>query len=80
MHKLKHGTGRLKIARLPPHMLLRFLAVICVLKVIMIIEFGRIKSNNFKQLKRDMIETLILLGCLYLSIQVTDYIENQNKQ
>lgn len=24
-----------------------------------------------------MIETLILLGCLYLSIRVTDYIENQ---
>nr|DAO22130.1 MAG TPA: hypothetical protein [Caudoviricetes sp.] len=45
-----------------------------------IIEFGKIKSNNFKQLKRDMIETLILLGCLYLSIRVTDYIENQNKQ
>lgn len=40
MHKLKHGIGRLKIARLPPHMLSRFLAVICVLKVIMIIEFG----------------------------------------
>nr|DAU31231.1 MAG TPA: hypothetical protein [Caudoviricetes sp.] len=56
------------------------MAVICVLKARAIIEFGKIKSNNFKQLKRDMIETLILLGCLYLSIRVTDYIENQNKQ
>lgn len=46
LHKLKHGIGRLKIARLPPHMLLRFLAVICVLKVIMIIEFGEIKSKK----------------------------------
>lgn len=80
MHKLKQGIGRLKFARLPPHMLSRFLAVICVLKARAIIEFGKIKSNNFKQLKRDMIETLILLGCLYLSIRVTDYIENQNKQ
>jgi len=34
------------IARLPPHMLLRFLAVICVLRVIMIIEFGEIKSKK----------------------------------
>lgn len=29
----------------PPHILSRFLAVICVLKVIMIIEFGKIKSK-----------------------------------
>lgn len=71
MHKLKHGTGQLKFARLPPHMSSRFLAVICVLKVIMIIEFGKIKNN--------MIETLILLGCLYLSIRVTDYIEKQKQ-
>lgn len=26
-----------------------------------------------------MIETLILLGCLYLSIRVTDYIEKQKQ-
>lgn len=26
-----------------------------------------------------MIETLILLGCLYLSIRVTDYIEKQEQ-
>ena len=26
-----------------------------------------------------MIETLILLGCLYLSIRVTDYIEKQKR-
>lgn len=45
LHKLKQGTGRLKIARLPPHMLSRFWAVICVLKVIMIIEFGETKSK-----------------------------------
>ena len=46
LHKLKHGIGQLKIARLPPHILQRFLAVICVLKVIMIIEFGKIKSKQ----------------------------------
>lgn len=45
LHKLKHGTGQLKIARLPRRVLSRFLAVICVLKVIMIIEFGKIKSK-----------------------------------
>lgn len=43
--QVEHGIGRLKIARLPPHMLSRFLAVICVLKVIMTIEFGKIKSK-----------------------------------
>ena len=26
-----------------------------------------------------MIETLILLGCLYLSIQATDYVEKQKQ-
>lgn len=26
-----------------------------------------------------MIETLVLLGCLYLSIRVTDYIEKQKQ-
>lgn len=26
-----------------------------------------------------MIETLILLGCLYLSIRVTDYVEKQKQ-
>lgn len=41
-------NGQLKIARLPLDILLRFLAVICVLKVITIIEFGKIKSNNLK--------------------------------
>lgn len=35
----------IKIARLPRHVLSRFLAVICVLKLIMIIEFGKIKSK-----------------------------------
>ena len=37
--------GQLKNALLRPHMLPKFLAVICVLKAIMIIEFGRIKSK-----------------------------------
>lgn len=27
-----------------------------------------------------MIETLILLGCLYLSIRVTDYVEKQKQE
>ena len=36
---------RTYFARLPLHILLRFLAVICVLRVIMIIEFGKIKSK-----------------------------------
>lgn len=45
LHKWKQGIGLLKIARLPRHVLSRFLAVICVLKVIMIIEFGKIKSK-----------------------------------
>jgi hypothetical protein len=30
------------------YILLRFLAVICVLKVVTIVEFGKIKSNNLK--------------------------------
>lgn len=46
--QLKHGTGQLKIARLPLDILLRFLAVICVLRVVTIIEFEKIKSNNLK--------------------------------
>lgn len=46
LHKWKQGIGRLKFARLPPHILARFLAVICALRVIMIIEYGKNKSNN----------------------------------
>ena len=34
-----------RIARLPRHVLSRFPAVICVLKVIMIMESGKIKSK-----------------------------------
>lgn len=36
--------------------------------------------DNISLLKiYSMIETLILLGCLYLSIRVTDYIEKQKQ-
>lgn len=33
----------------------------------------------YKRFFTTMIETLILLGCLYLSIRVTDYIEKQKQ-
>ena len=39
-----------------------------------------IKKTNNEQLKiHAMIETLILLGCLCLSIRVTDYVEKQKQ-
>ena len=40
-----------------------------------------IEKTINEQLKKihAMIETLILLGCLYLSIQITDYIEKQKQ-
>lgn len=66
MHKLKHGIGQLKIARLPRHVLPRFLAVICVLKVITIIEFGKIKSK-----------TTMKANELFYSTQ-KKYVENSN--
>lgn len=38
------------------------------------------KKTNNEQLKiHAMIETLILLGCLYLSIRITDYVEKQKQ-
>lgn len=42
---MKANESELKNALLRPHMLSRFLAVICVLRVIMIIEFGKIKNK-----------------------------------
>lgn len=56
MHKLKHGTGQLKFARLPLHVLLRFLAVICVLRVITIIEFGKIKSKIAMRTNNNLVD------------------------
>lgn len=43
--QVETNIGQLKIARLPRRVLSMFLAVICVLKVRMIIEFGKIKSK-----------------------------------
>lgn len=56
MHKWKQGIGRLKIARLPRHVLLRFLAVICVLRVITIIEFGKIKSKDMRTNNNNLVD------------------------
>jgi hypothetical protein len=46
----------IKICPVPLHTLSRFLAVICVLKVIMIIEFGKIKSKIAMRTNNNLVD------------------------